>query len=92
MAGFIDWERPLNEQETNFKTMLVEALPPIISRNEVSNLTGGWISPKTLRNDDSQMKGPRRKFISGRKVLYKCDELVEYGIRRFGIMEKVSLL
>lgn len=88
----INWDRPLTDQEASFKELLIADLPPIIARKEVGHFTGGWLSPKTLRNDDSVMKGPRRKFISGRKVLYRRDDLVEYGIRRFGVMEKLSLL
>ena len=88
----INWERPLTDQETSFKEILIADLPPVIARKDVGIFTGGWLSPKTLRNDDSKMSGPRKRYESGRKILYKRDELVEYGIRRFGIVEKVSLL
>lgn len=88
----INWDRPLTEQEAAFKSILIADLPPVIARKEVDKYTGGWLSSKTLRNDDYKMEGPRHRYESGRKILYKREELVEYGIRKFGIMEKETLL
>lgn len=88
----INWDRPLTENEAAFKDLLVANLPPVIARHDVDKFTGGWLSPKTLRNDDSKMVGPRSHFKSGKKILYRSAELVEYGIRRFGVIEKEILL
>ncbi len=88
----IDWNRPLTENEAVFKNMLVESLPPIVARKDVAKYTGGWLSPKTLRNDDSRMAGPRHRYESGRKVLYRREDLVDYGIRRFGVLEKECMI
>lgn len=90
--GKINWDRPLTDNEAAFKDLLIAGLPPVIARHDVDKYTGGWLSPKTLRNDDSRMVGPRSHFKSGKKILYRSTDLVEYGIRRFGVIEKEILL
>ncbi len=83
----VDWERPLNEEEKEFKAMVTEHLPAIVCRTEIAKLTGGWLTLNTIKKDDSNGTGPRKRFTSGRKVLYRRDDLIEYGIRRFGLVE-----
>jgi len=56
-------------------------LPPIISRDHVSELLGGVISSKTLANLDSEGKGPKRMRI-GRKVAYLTEDLLEWMAAR----------
>lgn len=83
----VDWERPLTDEEKEFKTTVSELLPVIVCRTEVAKVTGGWLTLNTIKKDDSNGTGPRQRFGSGRKVLYRSDDLIEYGIRRFGIIE-----
>ncbi|MEZ6855017.1 hypothetical protein [Halodesulfovibrio aestuarii] len=87
----VDWERPLTEEEKEFKAMVAECLPAVVCRTEVSKVTGGWLTLNTIKKDDSKGTGPRQRFNSGKKVLYRRDDLIEYGIRRFGIVEVKSL-
>ena len=54
-----------------------ETLPPIISRDHVSEILGGVISTKTLANLDSEGKGPKRMRI-GRKIVYRTEDLLEW--------------
>ena len=60
---------------------LRENLPPIISRDHVSDILGGVISAKTLANLDSEGKGPKRMRI-GRKIVYRTDDLLEWLVAR----------
>lgn len=87
----VDWERPLTEEEKEFKAIVVELLPAVICRTELFKFTGGWLTLNTIKKDDSNGTGPRRRFLSGKKVLYRRDELIEYGIRRFGVVEVKTL-
>lgn len=52
-------------------------LPPIISRDHVSEILGGVISAKTLANLDSEGKGPKRIRV-GRKVIYLTDDFLKW--------------
>lgn len=89
----IDWERPLTEEEKEFSAILTCELPPVVSRSEVSKLTGNWLNSNTIKRDDSMGIGPRKRYSSngGKKILYPREALVEYGIRRFGVVEVKAL-
>lgn len=56
---------------------LLDELPPIIGRTEVSRLTGGLIHPRTLANHDSAGTGPRRIKL-GRKIGYFRNDFVAW--------------
>ncbi|GFM33254.1 hypothetical protein [Desulfovibrio subterraneus] len=83
----VDWERPLTPEEKELKEHLLSKLPPIVARKEVGKLTGGWLDPKTVNNEDYKGNGPKRRFNSSRKVLYRSEELIDWAIRRFGMVE-----
>ena len=45
-----------------------KALPPVVSRAELSRLTGGLIAAKTLSNEDALRKVPREHVRAGSKA------------------------
>lgn len=51
---------------------------PFITREQLYEVTGGLIHPKTIRNLDSAGKGIRGRFRVGRKVAYPIDEVVKF--------------
>lgn len=52
---------------------------PFVSRTEVSQFSGGIVSPKTLANADSEGIGPQNKYYLGkRKVFYLATDLAEW--------------
>ncbi|UZP67680.1 hypothetical protein N1030_01555 [Desulfovibrio mangrovi] len=85
--SIIDWKVPLTEAEKAFIESCVQGLPPIIAREKVEVFTGGWFNGKTLANADSKGRGPRGALKSGQKVLYRTRDLIEWGVRRFGVRE-----
>ncbi len=65
---------------------LRENLPPIISRDHVSQILGGVISAKTLANLDSEGKGPKKRIRVGRKVAYLTDDFLKWLEKRSVIL------
>jgi len=64
-----------------------EKLPPIIARKKVGRFTGGWVTAKTLANDDYRGLGPRKRLSSASLgVAYPTPFLLEY-LERKGIEE-----
>ena len=63
---------------------LHSALPPIIPRTRVGQLTGGAIAPQTLANLDSQGRGPAGAFLLGRKLCYRREEFIAWLEARIG--------
>lgn len=51
---------------------------PFITREQLYEVTGGLIHPKTIRNLDSAGKGISGRFRVGRKVAYPIDEVVKF--------------
>lgn len=57
---------------------LAATLPPIFTRTEISKLTGGVISPRTLANLDSAGRGPTNILKFKRKVAYEKDAFLAW--------------
>jgi hypothetical protein len=49
-----------------------------ISRDRVSEFTGGAINPRTLANLDSLGKGPAGRFRLGKKVCYPMESFITW--------------
>ncbi|MDR0571409.1 MAG: hypothetical protein LBG48_01000 [Rickettsiales bacterium] len=71
--------------DANISDSLNKELPAYFSRQEASKYIGGLFRANTLRNLDSQGKGPTVKLRVGRKILYErknfIDWLINYGPR-----------
>lgn len=61
-----------------FFKAIEKALPPVVSRAELSRITGGLISVKTLSNEDALQKGPRERVRAGSKVGYSKASAMAY--------------
>lgn len=67
----------------------LDYLPPIIARKQVNVFTGGWVTTKTLANDDCKGIGPRKRFASSQLgVAYPTAYLLEY-LERKGVEEVI---
>ena len=55
----------------------------VVARDLVKEFSGGMITPRTLANLDSQGKGPANRFLSGKKVCYFIDDLIEWLETRY---------
>ena len=64
--------------DTDFFHSLEKELPPIFTRQLVSQKTGGLISAKTLSNLDSLHKGPSVKVRVGSKVGYERSDFLKW--------------
>lgn len=71
--------------EEDFRTRLLNNLPPVIAREAVADKLGGLVAPKTLANADSAGKGPMGAYQFGRKVVYPRESLIDWIITRFGV-------
>lgn len=58
--------------------VIIECLPPILSRHMAEVHTGGLVNARTLANHDSLGIGPKVRLKIGRKVGYTRESLVEY--------------
>ena len=59
-------------------TSLAEKWPSsLVSRDKISEFSGGTLHPRTLANLDSKGEGPKRIRI-GRKVVYQVTDLCEW--------------
>ena len=56
--------------------------PPVIARQDISQYTGGLLSPENLANIDSRGEGPPRVRLQGRKVGYPSRELADWLKKR----------
>ena len=70
----------------DFFRSIEKELPPVVSRAELSRITGGLISAKTLSNEDALRKGPRERVRAGSKVGYTRASAMAY------LRKKLSLL
>ena len=50
----------------------------LVARTEIKKFTGGLIAPATMKNLDSLGKGPKTRVLSGKKVAYDVDGLIEW--------------
>jgi len=55
----------------------------VVARDLVKEFSGGMITPRTLANLDSLGKGPANRFMSGKKVCYFTDDLIEWLETRY---------
>lgn len=62
----------------DFFRSIEKELPPVVSRAELSRITGGLISAKTLSNEDALQKGPRERVRAGSKVGYSKASAMAY--------------
>ena len=62
----------------DFFRSIEKELPPVVSRAELSRVTGGLISTKTLSNEDALHKGPRERIRAGSKVGYSKASAMAY--------------
>ena len=56
---------------------------PFITRDQLYEVTGGLIHPRTIRNLDSLGQGIKGKFFVGRKVAYPVEEVINFLEGRF---------
>lgn len=57
---------------------LFQALPSVILRCRVGELTNGAVSPRTLANHDSALTGPKERFLVNGKVAYSRESFLEW--------------
>jgi hypothetical protein len=62
----------------NIFSQLEKNLPPLFCRKEATRLLGGLFSANSLRNLDSQKKGPGNKIKIGKKVMYEKDSFLNW--------------
>jgi hypothetical protein len=65
------------KEAPNF-SKLFEGLPPIVARSEVSRVSGGILTSKTMANHDSLGTGPAGRLKIGRKVAYEKNSLISW--------------
>lgn len=53
-------------------------LPPVLARKDISRLTGGLISPRSLANLDCAGLGPKGRVKIGRLTAYERDSFVSW--------------
>lgn len=77
---FTDTNRLFNRGigSEDFFRSIEKELPPVVSRAELSRITGGLISVKTLSNEDALQKGPRERIRAGSKVGYSKVSAMAY--------------
>jgi len=71
-----------------FIEALLPKLPPAIAREAVEYYLGGLVSPKTLRNADSNGAGPKEAWFVDRKVVYATKSLLEYIVSRWPVCRR----
>ena len=67
----------LNLSKPDFKSMAEKWPSSHVSREKVSQFTGGILNPRTLANIDCKGEGPERIRI-GRKIAYKVEDLCDW--------------
>jgi hypothetical protein len=63
------------------KNALEEHLPPLVTRKKAAELSGNFITPKTLANYDAMNLGPQNKIMVGRQVGYFKEDFIEFFLR-----------
>lgn len=61
-----------------FTEMATKWSSSVVARAEVKKFTGGGISPKTIANADSEGKGPKDRFLMGRRICYPVSSLIDW--------------
>ena len=63
----------------------------IVCRTEIKKFSGGLMSEKYLANLDSQGKGPKGRFRSGRKICYPVNDVLTWLETRSKIVTEKQL-
>ena len=80
---YTDVVQPFNYSTAQqIKQALTEVLPEIVTRKRASELTGGFISPKTMANLDSLNRGPAKKIMIGKQVGYMKNDFIDFFLRQ----------
>jgi hypothetical protein len=68
--------------------LMAEKWPsPILARNEIERLKGGVVTRKYLSNLDCLGRGPKGRFLIGRRIVYPLGALVDWLQQRSQIVE-----
>lgn len=79
--------RMLTAEEHQWIEDWLPRLPMRVAREAVYEVTAGLISPKTLANADNAGTGPAVRYAFGRKkVVYEMRDLLEWFVRKHGLM------
>jgi len=68
--------------QTNFSHLADKWPSSLVARTQISEFTGGLISPKYLANLDSQGLGVAGRIRIGRKIAYPVTELIQWLEKR----------
>ena len=64
---------------------------PFVTRDQLYELTGGMVNPKTIRNLDSLGEGIKGKFAIGkRKIAYPVENVISWLRDRYNKNNKTS--
>ncbi|WP_297895307.1 hypothetical protein [uncultured Desulfovibrio sp.] len=69
-----------------FFRSIEQELPPVVSRAQLSKVTGGLISAKTLSNEDALHKGPAERVRAGSKIGYTRSSAMAYIRKKFQLL------
>lgn len=64
--------------DESFFLGLQRELPPLITREMASRMTGGLFSARTLSNLDARGRGPGRKQRFGKKIVYTKEDFLNW--------------
>lgn len=75
----------------NFGSIFAKWKSPFVTRDQLYDLTGGMIHPKTIRNLDAIGEGIKGKFAIGkRKVAYPVENVIAWLEARYNKLNKPS--
>ncbi|NLV98137.1 MAG: hypothetical protein GX043_12540 [Desulfovibrionales bacterium] len=69
---------------------LLETMPPIFSRQQVKDLTGGMIDGRTVANMDSQGRGPGKVALGPVKVGYVREAFIDWFLDRLSFQDQAG--
>lgn len=67
---------------------LRSSLPEVLTRKQVSEHLGKFISAKYLANLDSEGRGPKSYRVGERKVIYERDDMLAWLDKRITPLQK----
>jgi hypothetical protein len=74
---------PWNYDSTQkIKDALLENLPPLVTRKKAAEVTGNFITPKTMANLDALNRGPANRIMIGRQVGYFKEDFIDFFLRQ----------
>jgi hypothetical protein len=84
--------RELTAEEREWIEEWLPRLPMRVAREAVYETLGGLIKPQTLNNADSAGSGPAVRYLFGRKkVVYDMRDLLEWFVRKHGLIRRQDL-